>query len=112
MLPALSPPGKENTSHRRTDSLRARAATQPALHRKNSGLHRDEQAEVVQSLCKTYEHATQKLLYAFSALNEQSQHEDGSRNISQALATSARGALLEHLSATLAAGVEKVLRAP
>ena len=72
----------------------------------------DEQAEVVRSLCKTYQHTTSKLMYAFAALYEQSKADEESKTISAALANSHRAALLEHLSSTLASGVERVIRSP
>ena len=72
----------------------------------------DEQAEVVRSLCKTYQHTVSKLMYAFAALYEQSKADEESKTISAALANSHRAALLEHLSSTLASGVERVIRSP
>lgn len=115
-LPALSPAESQSMSrlpaHHGTAGRRVASADSSLRRRQKAGQHVDEQAEVVRSLCKTYTHATQKLLYAFQALNEQSGREDGSKSITQALATSARAALLEHLSTTLACGVERILRTP
>jgi len=67
-----------------------------------------EHTQVVRSLCKTYLATTQKLLYSFSALSEQSKAE-GPASVSAAMLEGARHDSLEEIATTLASGVEKVL---
>lgn len=67
-----------------------------------------EHTQVVRSLCKTYLATTQKLLYSFSALSEQSKAE-GPASVSAAMLEGARHDSLEEIATTLASGVEKVI---
>jgi hypothetical protein len=74
----------------------------------------DEQALVVQALCKTYAATTTKMLYAFSALSEihtESESEKAS-SVNAALASSGRALLIDQMAATLSAAVEKIIRSP
>jgi len=74
----------------------------------------DEQAQVVQSLCKTYAATTTKMIYAFSALSEiHTESASGkASSVDAALASSGRALLIEQMASTLAAAVEKIIRSP
>jgi len=90
----------------RTSSTAKRATSASNKKRKD----KDEQTEVVRSLCKTYTHTTAKLLYAFTALNDQEQQEGKATSISGAIGAGNRSMLLELVTSTLSAGMEKVVR--
>jgi len=69
----------------------------------------NEQLTLVKSLSKQYTAVTQKLLYAFAAISEQSESAT-SNTVSAAVASNARVEAMEVIATALSAGVEKVIR--
>lgn len=109
-LPMLAakekPPPGDGPESRASSAASKRASSASSKKRKD----KDEQTEVVRSLCKTYTHATAKLLYAFSALNDQKQQEGKATSVSSAIGAGNRAMLMELVTSTLSAGIEKVVR--
>lgn len=100
------PPSRDDPSSRVSSAASKRASSASSKKRKD----KDEQTQVVRSLCKTYTHATAKLLYAFSALNDQEQKEGNATSVSSAIGAGNRAMLMELVTSTLSAGMEKVVR--
>ena len=68
---------------------------------------------VVKSLCKTYTHTVQKLMYVFAALKEEGQEAESTKakSVSDAIANGKRDEMMEKIAQSLAGGVESILHA-
>jgi len=102
-LPVLAPAPDSNTRRRTEDKMPRQKASKAGP--------KDDHAQVVRSLCKTYTATSQKLMYVFATLLDEEKNDNAvARSVDDALHASSRSMMLGEVTSALAAGIEKVLR--